>query len=486
MNKRFLLSFLLVFSLLFIIISCSKINEATNLGGDVIPPIDGVTTFDTTLEVEVYNNIFTDQNDTLFSSQFEDHLLGNISNDPIFGKTNAKIFLELKPLKYRWGFSEVFKKDSLFLDSVVLVLGYKESFGDTSAQQRVRVYEMDQSNVFRTDSAYKIRQQNFTYSNLLGSKDFTPRSLTDSFRVFKDTIKTTRQLRIRLNDNFGTRLLNQYDTTNAYFSDSAFKSNIKGFAIEADQSMGNALMSFTLYSNPNTSLAIYYRVQKNGKIDTTVSHFNFSDLSAHHNFIDRNINGTPYQAAQGGSTPDDFVYMVNAPGSFAKLKIPGLRNLSNRVIHRAELIMEQVYDPSDKLFVQPEAIYLDIFDSSLLAYKAVPYDFVPDNTGEGQILFGMYGREGADLSGNITKSWKFNLSRLVQNIVNKKEPYNEFRLLAHRAINNQLRANNQSNTGAFNLAIIPINSVFAVGRVRLGGGNHPTYKMRLRVIYSKI
>ena len=38
---------------------------------------------------------------------------------------------------------------------------------------------------------------------------------------------------------------------------------------------------------------------------------------------------------------DNFVYIQTSPGSYATLKIPGLTGLSNRIIHRAELIMDQ-------------------------------------------------------------------------------------------------------------------------------------------------
>ncbi len=486
MNKRFLLSLLFSSSFLLLIISCSRINESTNLGAGVIPAIDGITTFDTTLTVEAYNDIFTGMTDSGFVSINDDHILGNISNDPLFGRTNAKIFLELKPSFYKWSFSDVFNKDSLFLDSVVLVLGWKGTYGDTSAMQRIRVYEMEQSNDFRTDTAYQIRQQYFTYSNLLGTRDLAPKSITDSVFIFKDTVKTTGQLRIRLNDNFGNRLLKVFDTTNAYVSDSAFKRHFRGFAIEADQSMGNALMSFGLYNNNNTKLAIYYRVNKNGRQDTTFSNFIFSDLSAHHNFIDRNFNGTPYFSSLGGTAPDDLVYIINAPGGFATIKIPALRNLSNRIIHRAELIMEQVYDPSDKTFIPPQALYLDAYDSSLSKFKAIPYDFLPDNTGLGQEQFGMFGKDGVDLSGNRIRTWRFNLSRLVQNNLTRKEPIHNFRLLTHRLVVNQIRENNENNAGIYGVISIPINDLYGVGRVRLGGGTHPGQRMRLRIIYSKI
>jgi len=66
-------------------LSCKKINEATELGGDLIPAVDNVTTFDTTLTVEAYNFLFTDQDDTTTSSVSQ--FLGNINNDPLFCKT---------------------------------------------------------------------------------------------------------------------------------------------------------------------------------------------------------------------------------------------------------------------------------------------------------------------------------------------------------------------------------------------------------------
>ena len=482
-NKRFLLAFLLCSVFVFAIISCKKINESTTLGDDIIPGVDGVTTFDTTLTVETYNELFTGLTDSLYVSRTEDHILGNISNDPFFGKTNAKIFLELKPSFYKWTFSGVTNRDSLYFDSAVMVLGWRGTYGDSTAMQRVKVYEMEQSNVFKIDSLYQLRQQYFTYSNLLGTRDFYPYTLNDSVKVFKDT--TANQLRIRLNDNFGRRLLTGlgYDSVNAYSSDSAFKTYVKGFAIEADPSFGNALMTFGLVGEANTKLAIYYHYSKDGKKDTAVDNFQFTGASAQHNFIDRNFTGTPLLAAQGGSTPDNYVYLLNAPGTYATIKIPGLRNLTNRVIHRAELIMEEVYDPSDANFIPPQALYLDLYDSSLSKYKAVPYDFIPDNTGESAIRFGMAGKDAVNGSGNLTRTWRFNLSRYVQNILTKKETVHNFRVIAHRGVDNAFRTDNNSSYVTIS---VPINPLYAVGRVRLGGGNHTTQKMRLRIIYSKI
>jgi hypothetical protein len=53
------------FSILLVISSCKKINEATDLGDEIIPGIDGVNTFDTTLTVETYDSIFTAIQDSI-------------------------------------------------------------------------------------------------------------------------------------------------------------------------------------------------------------------------------------------------------------------------------------------------------------------------------------------------------------------------------------------------------------------------------------
>jgi len=487
-NKRFFFAFILCFSLIFTFFSCKKINEATTLGGDIIPGADGVNTFEINLPVEAYNGLFDGITDSISMSGSEDHFLGNISLDPLFGKTNAKIFLELKPSfnSGKWTFSGIVNPDSLHLDSVVMVLGWHGTYGDSTLPQRVRVYEMDQSNDFRYDTAYQIREQVFTYSNLLGSKDVIPASLRDSIKAFRDT--TANQLRIKLSDAFGNRILKGtgYDSSGAYASDSAFRTYFKGFSLDTDPSFGNALMAFGVNSTSDTKLAIYYHYDKNGVSDTTVDYFTFNATSAHHNFINRNLTGTPILAAQGGTTPDDYIYLLNVPGSYATVKVPGLRTLDKTVIHRAELVMEEVYDNSDKIFIPPQTIYLDVFDSALLKYKAVPYDFILDNTGAGYGPFGVNGSNALDGFGNTIRTWRFNLTRYVQNIITNKEPVHDFRVLSHRVVYDEYRTSNGNNTGDYVTYGIPMNSLYAIGRVRVGGGNHPTQKMRLRIIYSKI
>jgi len=478
--------------LIFIVSSCKRINEATDLGDGVIP--EGVDTYDTTLtSLQTYNHIFDPLKDSIKVGFDNAQILGNISSDPLFGKTNAKMFLQLKPETYPWSFSGIYKKDSLEIDSVVLVLSWSGSYGDTVASQKVTVKEIDPFSDFRVDSFYTIYDPGPPTTTVLGTKTFSPQNLKDSVKVFQDT--TARQLRLRLDNSFGRRLLD-YDTTNAYKSDSLFSTYFKGFAIEAeDQSLSNALMAFNIYNDPNTKLAIYYKYTKGGQVDTTVDYFLFKPgFSAYHNYVNRfGFAGTELLTNSNSTNiVDDHLYLINTPGSYATVKIPALRDLSNRIINRAELIVEQEYDLSNEKFTHPNALMLDVYDSTLGDYKCVPFDFVPNI--ENAVLpvaipnpaFGLYGKSTVDVAGNPIRVWKFNITRYVQNVLTKQEPLHDFRLYITCNSIERLKQGMVSNTGGYQFVNIILNPYYAFGRVKVGGGNHPTQKLRLRLVYTKI
>ena len=474
-------------SILILLISCKKINESTSLGGDLIPAVDNITTFDTLLTVEAYNDTFTLSTDTTFYGSSYTNYLGQINNDPFFGKTDAKLFLELKPASYKYTFLN--KPDSLQIDSVVLVLDYVETYGDTTIAQTVNVYEIPQTSNFG-DTGYSIRENNYPKADLLGSRTFKPSVLNDSIKVYQDT--TANQLRIRLDDAFGQRLLS-YDTSElsgAYSSDSSFQTKFKGFALESVS--GNAIMGFNL-GGANTKLAIYYRYTKNAVVNDTVTYFGFAQNpnSASANYIKRDYSGTVLASAANGvtGTPDDLVYIQSTPGSFATIRIPGLAGLNNRVIHRAELIMEQVHHSSNAIFY-PTKLYLDAYDSAISKFRTIPFDVSFDNTGTSNLAaFGINPINTKDAAGNSINSWRFNLTRYVQHVVNDTEPVYDLRLFAPLYIRELYRP---GNSGSPSVLVPPfaVNNEAGKGRVRLAGntGTADTnpQRMRLRIVYSKI
>ena len=490
------LSFIAIIATVAIVFSaCRKINESTELGGDLIPAVDNINTFDTLINVLGYNDTFGLSNDSQYLARSEEHFLGLINNDPFFGKTDARIFFELKPSFYpQYPFN---RRDSIKIDSIVVVLNYIETYGDTNIAQSLKVYEIDNSNNFRYDSSYLVRKENVTYNTSfplsLPGQLFFPRNLNDSVKVFRDT--TRNQLRIRLDTNFARRLFN-YDTTNAYKSDSAFRSFFRGFAIRSEGS-GNAIMGFD-FGGVNTKLAVYYnhpKVNGGGVRDTTVNYFYFTQLSAAANYVKRDYNGYPSLASlNNGTAPDPILFIQNSPGTYANIKLAGLNTISNRVVHRAELIVEQLYDISDSLFNPPEILYLDAFDNTITSnkkFRAIPYDLRFSNFGEPDFLnppqFGVIPIISTDASGNKIRIWKFNISRYVQHVFTNTMPAYDLRLYAPFTVSNKFLIPAPTNDPS---SIFNLNPTIAKGRIRLIGNTGPAdnnpRRMRLRIVYSKL
>ncbi|MEL4382764.1 DUF4270 family protein, partial [Shewanella algae] len=95
---------------------------------------DGVNTFDTIITVET--NTFLDA-DTARIYRYDNQVLGAITNDPLFGKTNAVLNFELKPTFYPFFIPGA--KDSTVVDSAVLILSYRSFYGDSTQPLRLTV-----------------------------------------------------------------------------------------------------------------------------------------------------------------------------------------------------------------------------------------------------------------------------------------------------------------------------------------------------------
>lgn len=473
--------FLIFIGSIITLYSCTKINDATTLGAGLIPAVDNVNTFDTSLDVQTYNGLFTNATDSTKDTLMSIRPLGLISNDPLFGKSDARLFFEMKPSSYPYTFLN--RPDSLVLDSVVLVLGYHNTYGDSTAQQTVNVYEIAPEYIWNDTVSYKFRTNNINKGNLLGSRTFIPKSLNDSIKVYKDT--TAKQLRIKLSNSFGQRLL-KYDTAGAlkaYFSDSLFRTFFRGFALECTQ--GNAIMNFDL-AGSNTKLAIYYRDLNGGSSiqDTAVTYFGANGRQA--SYIIQAPGASPYSSATSNPiVAGTDVFIQSTPGSYATIKIPGLNTLTNRVIYRAELVMEQIYDASNATFAQPDYLYVDAYDSSLNYYRTIPFDFVYNGT-YGTNNFTTLGSipiTTVDPSGRSIKVWKFDLTRFVQNIANGVQKSLPLRVTAPLYVQEYHKITPSSTEFLYHVGV---NSYPGQGRVKLGGGNRSSQKMRLRIIYSKI
>jgi hypothetical protein len=468
--------------------ACTKI-ESTDIGTGLIPPVDRVNTFDTLLDV-VTSNYAEENSPKVYKSN--DHAIGIINNDPLFGKTTASAYFELKPVFYPYYFTGL--KSSFLIDSAVLVLSYKGAFGDTTVNQAWDVREISQK--LKNDSSYSVNTTVST-GTLLGSKTFDIRRLADS--VNNRFENAANQIRIPLSSAFATKIINQFDSSNSgpYSNDSLFSQRFYGFGIVPQS--GNALVRINL-GDTNTKLALYYRYKAtdtSSHLDTTVAYFRFSTgatgypFSASVNTVFRNRTGSEVANHLISNKSDSLVYIQTSPGTFATVKIPGLRLFPNVIVHRAELIAEQVPDNTtfDGYFFPPRYLLLSAYDSTNKYQKNIPNDFVYDaSAGPNIETFGGILTNKIVPPYATVASYSFNLSRYVQGIVTRKDSSYTLRLSA--PVNDSLSYTPPypfNTTAPTMLYVSPsVANNVAMGRVRLGGGTHSKVRMRLRIIYSKI
>jgi hypothetical protein len=475
---------LLFFGSLIVFSSCKKINEATELGGDLIPPVDNISTFETSLLAETDNFLFNDTTKVLYNNPVA---LGNITNDPVFGKTNANLYFNVGLSTY--GTNPFVAKDSvLAIDSVVLSLGYTGSYGDSTSLQTVRVFEIDPLSEFTDTSIYTYSHPDFaTTGSELGSKAFTFSSLKDSLQLIrKDTQRVANVLRIRLDNSLGSRFAG-LDTTNTanggFRTDSIFKTLFRGFAVKADATAGNSLGNFNLSDQAKTKLTVFFRGKKNGVVDTGAVDFfhtqriissSFLTSGGQANTIKRTPAGEWAAALNNSTTLDEKLYLQSTPGSYATIRIPALDTLTNKVIYLAELIIERLPSSSQEIFTPPSRLFLDKINNARDTAATLENDFPTDASGA--LNFTVFG--GTLRSDN---TYRFNITRHVQGIVTRKEPNKILRLYA--PVETTLFVKNLGYKVS-----IPVMAHVAEGRVVVAGGNHPdsSLRMRVRLVYSKI
>lgn len=475
MNARVAIA--IVFTVAMLFTACRKINDATELGSGLIPPIDNINTFETFLDVEADNLLLNDTNKVYYADL---HALGYISNDPEFGSTKGESYFNVSYGNYM--LNPFYNKDSvLAIDSVVLSLGYDSYYGDTTSTQTIRVFEIAQNAGFNDTTLFRYNQPAFaTTGPELGSKSFQVQTLDDTILHIRkrDTTKLVNVLRIPLSNSLGDRfkLLDTTNTANGgYRNDSIFKTIFRGLAIKPDNN-GNALTYIKPSDNINTRLTVYFQVKRNGVIDTTSVDFVHSS-GGQANPIERNAAGGWNNYLANAGTNDDLLYIQSTPGSYGLLRIPALDTFSNAVIHRAELIATPIRSTQDQVFTQQYALFLDQVNTTGDTVSTFDRDMsLSDN-------FSNFTYDITTFGGQIKadSTYRFNISRYMQNIV------------TNRATNYKLRLYTPVRTFVYSPIYKYINQIYvtdqpAYGRIVLAGGSYinPAKRLRVRVVYSKL
>ncbi len=526
MQRRLLLAaFSAAFLLIIFGIGCTKL-DTTTLGSDLVT-VDNVNTFADSLDVNTTQFIF---NDSTSLQKNENHVIGKITTDPLFGNTEAAVYVQFKPTFYPYYFGSIgdtvkngttgMASPNAGFDSAVLCLSYKGAWGDTSSlnaiPQTFQVKEIiDDTFRIKTDTVRKtLKYRPVISSTVLGSKLITPnvaKSKTIYGKgVFKDSVDN--QIRIPLNTPegiaFAKRIFNDQDSTsnplnNAFNKDSIFRSRFKGFAVTISGS-GNTLFYVNL-AEAKSRLEFHFKKTKAGVKDTLMQAFQMypttfgnTAASSSANYVLRDQAGFPV------SNPDiNNNYLQTSPGTYVNVKIPGLTNYSNRIVHRAYLIVEQTphLAATDNIYTAPPFLYVDLKDTINTLpqqYKPVYFDLsasVPYNPDAKNAtdFYHPFPAANVDINtfgGNALKRfepsgvpfirYEINLTRYVQHIVTNG--YRNYDLRLYAPFNYYYP---QYPGTQF---VIPYFNPLALGRVRVGAGSTQNipHKMRLVVIYSKV
>jgi hypothetical protein len=469
--------------------ACTRIGTS-ELGLGLLPSMDAYNTKDTILDVITET---LDRTDSMRVYATDDHVLGNITNDPIFGTTNASMYFQLKPSFFPFFIAG--NKDSLVVDSAILILSYKGFYGDTTKPVKVQLKRISAAtplDPFKLYASNYPELYNLKTDQSLGETTVDFSKIGDSLITRYEASRNT--IRIKLSKSFATQFLKEFDSSNAYRSDTSLRAYFPGFALTADESANkNVLLKINLLDT-NTKLALYYNTNTDGARDTAVAKFSFSIYSnGDVNFIKRNRTGAEIAKHMDKVANDSLVYVQTSPGTMVKVKIPGLKNFANKIIHRAELIAEQVPDAAgagslESKLLPPRFLFLGTYDSVSKTFGNVPNDFSGSSNGSSLTQFGgnlLY--KSIDGYNNVA-SYIFNISRYVQGVVSRTDSLLDFRIIA--PVNDSITIvppypyNKEASKQDY--ITTAIGNQAATGRVVLGGGSRKKFRMRVRIYYSDI
>lgn len=506
MSKR-IVSFALSGFLIIVLFnwSCTKL-DTTDIGADLLPAVDNINTFADTFAINTTQGVFTDTTKLTVANTAENYVFGK-TTDPLMGETDATLYLQLKPSFYPF-YMGTPNDTILNIDSIVLCLAYKGIYGDTLSPIQLQVHEVDfgQHGLWDSLGTYdKPYLHDINYFPNIGAA-LSPVTTLDyaNLRYYhtigkgKDSV--INQIRIKLTDQV---LLDRFASIDsayggAFSRDTLFRQNVNnGFAVTMTQ--GNALI-YTQLSDQYTRLEIHYK-RKNGAVtlDTSMTTLTYNNgvstalprRGAVADHIVRTRNPLP-------NPGDQEIYLQTAPGTYASLKIPQLTGYTNRIIHRAEIVLEEIPTDvfSDAYFPPPAYLYVDLVDSGTTKWKPIyadlnpsyAYDpdyksglpFFPSSNQVDYTYFGGTPMKKTDPAAPAGERhyYTLNVTRYVQQMVTKQTANYEMRLFApYNLIYPQ-----------YSSTPIAYPNLIAAGRVRIGGGNavDPKYRMRLRIIYSNI
>jgi hypothetical protein len=232
----------------------------------------------------------------------------------------------------------------------------------------------------------------------------------------KTELKLPAQLRVKFNDtdNFVDRLL-AIDTA-IYRSRTKFLKAIYGLQLRATNA-GKGLAAFDL-SSSNAGLYLYY--QDVSTATPVLAQYKYAFAFVVGESIERDRGNSLLGKYLKDEPNQEYVLLQGQEGSNGKFSIPGLKNLKNVLIHKAELVVKVASIEGDEpAFFTPSPRLLAMYRDSKGTLNLVrDFNLASQSNSLNQIYNGLY-TSGVN---NEPGTYTINLTSHVQDIIAGKAP----------------------------------------------------------------
>ncbi|HLW49643.1 MAG TPA: DUF4270 domain-containing protein [Sphingobacteriaceae bacterium] len=468
---------------LFILASCTN---PTGVGLEVTPENQIEAFFSDTVSIRAY----TVRDDSVQSGSFDQTLFGQI-NDPIFGKTVVGLAVELsRPNQF------VQFREDVEIDSVILVLPYGGNYyGDTTQASTFAVQVQPLAETFQVNT-YSTKQWDVK-PEVVGSKTL-PRygyKTTDSLWVKirldgKDTtVKAPPQMRVALSNDYFKNLLGASVDSATLSTAQGFKDHVKGLYLSIDQNASTGIGGLVTFAARQgvSGVEMTYR-QSNGLtgddagIDTirTLLEITPATFSSGFTFflgmassVQNNYPQAILDQLDAPVSGKEEIYLHAPTGLRGKIVFPNIDYLKGRnlSINKAELVLYVDQEKMEGPLAHP-APRLTLYRQDLAGQR----QNIPDGAAISPSTGTYFDNRSLDFlnfGGWYEKEkqrYIFHLTSYIQDVLMGKINGNELYIAPI------------SPTDTYVPTMPALNGS---GRVILGGGNHPTYRMKLNLYYTE-
>jgi len=424
----------LYFSILIVgLAACSE----PSLVGEEILPDTGLNAAQFTDTVTILT--YAIKEDSIKTDNLSLYNIGAIES-PTFGEVVADVFTQV-----RLQSNEIDLGDTLTLDSIVLTLDYDFFYGDSLAEQTIRVFEVNEDMIQNEDY---FQFDSFSFDGTeIGSLENHVHQFNDSLSL--NGIQTIPHLRIRLDDAFGQQFIDASGDS-LFLNNDNFLGWFKGFYIQFDEANSDKdlMVAYDMYS-PLSALTLYYQNSEN---DTLQQDFVINPNAVIVNQIKQDYTGSLAESYIDviNLAGDSICLVQGQAGINTRLEFPYIENFGEAVVNQATLTVYEIQQSNaDSIYIAPEIMFLAR----------------PTTDEDGLSNFGLIDNANltfeVDDEGNIVYKFEFNVEIVMQDLI-------------------------EGEGMGVEIFIVPATRHTQPRRVVLGGPGHPKYPMRLEIAYTPL